>query len=62
MNIQHISMEQENIEKNNTRNNTFIQREQCSLASSWGKPIAERSSITIISQDNLYHASYSYLY
>jgi hypothetical protein len=35
-------------EKSNTRNNTFIQRKQCSLASSRGKPPAEQSSITII--------------
>ena len=41
-------MEQKNIEKRKTINNTFIQRKKCSLASSRGKPPAEQSSIIII--------------
>jgi hypothetical protein len=41
-------MEQKNIEKRNTKNNTFIQINQCSLASLRGKPPPEQSSITII--------------
>jgi hypothetical protein len=57
-----ISMEQQNIEKSNTKNNTFIERKQCSLASSRGKPPTEQSSITIILKTKISHASYSYLY
>jgi len=48
MNIQQISMEQQNIEKRNTINNTFIQRKQCSVASSRGQPPSEQRSIKII--------------
>jgi hypothetical protein len=55
-------MEQQNIEKRNSRNDTFIQREQSSLASSRGKPPAKQRYITIILKTNTSHASYSYLY
>jgi hypothetical protein len=61
-NIQQIPMEQQNIENRNTNNNTFIERKQCSLASSRGKPPTEQSSITINLKTNISHASYSYLY
>jgi hypothetical protein len=57
-----ISMEQQNIEKRNTINDTFIQIDQCSLASSRGKPPTKHSSITIILKIKTLHASYSYLY
>jgi hypothetical protein len=48
--IQHISMEQQDIEKSNTKNNIFIQRKQCSLTSLRGQPPTKQSSITIISK------------
>jgi hypothetical protein len=44
------------------QNNTFIYRKQCSLASSRGKPPAEKCSITIILKKRLSNTSYSYLY
>jgi hypothetical protein len=35
------------------QNNTFIDRKQCSLASSRGQPLVEQSSITIILKTKL---------
>jgi hypothetical protein len=55
-------MEQYNIEKKNTTNDTFIQRKQRSLSSSRGQPLVEQSSNTIIINTKTSHASYSYLY
>jgi hypothetical protein len=40
-------------ENNNTINNTFIQRKQCSLTSSRGQPAAKQSSILIILKTKL---------
>ena len=36
--LKHIPMKQQNIENNNTKNDTFIDRKSSSLASSRGKP------------------------
>jgi hypothetical protein len=60
--LQQIPVEQQNIENHNTKNDTFIDRNPSSLASSRGKPPTEQSSITIILKTNLSHAFYSYLY
>jgi len=43
-------MEHQNIEKRNTKNDTFIQIKKWSLATLRGKPPAEQISITIISK------------
>jgi len=56
-------MKQQNIENNNTKNNTFIESKQCSLASSRGTTPADQRSITMIdSEDKTSHAIDSYLY
>jgi len=44
------------------QNNTFIDRKQCSLSSSRGKPLVEKCSITIIIKTKTSHALNSYLY
>jgi hypothetical protein len=55
-------MEQQNIENNNTNNDTFIDTNSSSLASSRGKPPIEKSYITIILKTKLSHAFYSCSY
>jgi hypothetical protein len=44
------------------QNNTFIDRKQCSVASSRGKPPTEKFSITIILKTETSHALKSYLF
>ena len=48
--------------KQQHQNNIFIDRKQCSFASSRGQPPADQLSITIILKTKTYHALDSYLY